>query len=74
MRRKQQLQRRKDQHLSGTFWYDVGQAFQDPEKRFEFPIKPFEMDLTKETKVIIIAGTVILAAGMIGSAYIRSQK
>jgi hypothetical protein len=56
------------------FWQQVGGAFTDPEKRFEFPIKPFEMDLTQETKNAIYIGTTILAVGMVATALILANK
>lgn len=74
MRRKQQIQRRNTPMLGGEFWTSVGQAFTDPDKQFQFPIKPFEMDLTKETKILIIGSASVLAMGMIVSAYIRANK
>lgn len=59
---------------SHNFWGKLGGAFTDPDKRFEFPIKPFEMDLTQESKIIIVASAVILAGGLVLSAYIRAKK
>ena len=63
-------------HLADNhnFWGKLKGAFTDPEKRFEFPIKPFEMDLTNESKVIIVASAVILAGGLVAAAYIRSKN
>ncbi len=47
--------------LGETFWEKLGGAFMDPEKKFEFPIKPFEMDLTQSSK-----NSMYIAAGIIG--------
>lgn len=60
--------------LGAGFWDKVGAAMTDPEQRFEFPIKPFEMDLTKETKNAIYASAFILAAGAVATALIISKN
>jgi len=61
-------------HLSNNFFDKVGAAFTDPESRFEFPIKPMEFDMTKETKNAIYIGAAILSVGAIVTAIIISNK
>lgn len=56
--------------LNETFWQKLGGAFTDPDKRFEFPVKPFETDLTQETKNSLYLTAGILAAGSIITALI----
>jgi hypothetical protein len=44
------------------------EAFTDPKKRFEFPIKPATIDLSKETKIVIISAALILGGALIYNA------
>ena len=61
-------------YLDEGFFSKVGAAFTDPEKRFEFPIKPFEFDMSQESKNAIYYGAAILAMGAIITAIIISKK
>jgi hypothetical protein len=52
------------------------EAMTNPEKRFEFPMKPIttEIDLSKGTKTAIIAAAAILATGLIILATRKNKK
>jgi len=63
-----------ENYLGESFWDKLGGAFTDPEKRFEFPIKPFETDLTQETKNSLYITAGILAAGAIITAIIITKS
>lgn len=58
----------------GQFWQQVGGAFTDPEKRFEFPVKPFEYTFTKESMNALYMTAGIFAAGIITAALIVKSK
>lgn len=58
----------------GQFWQNVGGAFTDPEKRFEFPVKPFEYTFTKESMNALYLTAGIFAAGLITAALIVKSK
>jgi len=74
-RKKRHLRKpQQDIHLAGNFWERVGAAFTDPEQRFEFPIKAFEMDFTKESKNAMYATASIVAIGAIITAYVLTTK
>ena len=60
--------------LNEGFWDKVGAAFTDPEARFEFPIKPFEMDFTQSSKNSMYLTGGLIAFGMIVGAYIIKSK
>jgi len=49
-------------YLSGINLDDLANALLDPEKRFNFPIKPFEVKTTKGTNAAIIGAA--LAIGL----------
>lgn len=66
--------RRQNNHLSANFWDQVGGAFTDPDQRFEFPIKPFEYTLTKESQNALYLTAGIFAAGLITAAFIIKSK
>lgn len=44
---------------------DVAAALTDPRQRFEFPIKPFQIDLAPGTKIVIIASVALLSASIL---------
>jgi len=56
------------------FWEKVGAAFTDPDSAFQFPIKPLQFDMTKETKTAIYVGAGILAFGAIMTAVIITKN
>jgi hypothetical protein len=60
--------------LRDNFWDKVGGAFTDPDKRFEFPIKPIETAFTKETNNALFLTAGIFAFGLIGAALIIKSK
>lgn len=74
MPRIKQRHTQRNPHLAESFWNKLGGAFTDPEKRFEFPVKPFEMDFTPESKNAMYATAGILALGAIATALIISNK
>lgn len=51
-------------------------ALTDPNQRFEFPVKPFtvEMDLSRETKSALITAGIFIGTGIIISQVIKSKK
>lgn len=51
-------------------------ALTDPNQRFEFPVKPFtiEMDLSRKTKSAFIAAGVLMGTGFIISQLIKNSK
>ena len=60
--------------LNEGFWDKLGLAFTDPEEKFEFPIKPFEMDFTQDSKNAMYALGGLIALGLIGAALINKSK
>lgn len=55
-------------------WQRIGNAFTDPQQRFEFPIKPIETDFTPQAKTALYLTAGILAAGAIITALIIKGK
>jgi len=55
---------------AGLTWDDLANAMTDPNKRFEFPIKPmtYQIDLTPGAKVVVISAAAMLTLGMIAIA------
>jgi len=60
--------------MADGFWDKLGGAFTDPDKRFEFPVKPFEYTLTKESQNALYLTAGIFAFGLIAGAFILSNK
>ncbi len=60
--------------LNDGFWQSVGNAFTDPEQRFEFPIKPMQYEMTKENQNTLLLTAGILAGGLIAMAVILKSK
>jgi len=51
---------KKKEYLSSINLQDVAAALTDPQKRFEFPIKPIQFDLSPASKAtILIVGSAI---------------
>lgn len=65
------MKNRNNIHLGGGISIqDLAAALTDPEKRFEFPIKPIEtkIEFTPNAAGVIIGAAAILAAGAIITA------
>ena len=54
----------KKEYLSGISLDDLAAALTDPKKRFEFPIKPIEFDLSPASKTTIILIGSAIAIGL----------
>lgn len=65
---------KKQIYLNDGFWQNVGNAFTDPEQRFEFPIKPMQYEMTKENQNTLLLTAGILAGGLIAMAVILKSK
>lgn len=65
------IQQRQPMLSAGINLDDLAAALTDPRKRFEFPIKPFQIDLAPGTKVVIIASVAILSGALI---YLANRK
>lgn len=68
--------RKKDSYLSaGVSFEDIYNAFTDPNKQFQFPIKGLEVGTDKETKnAIYMTGVIIGISIIAGFLILKSKK